>query len=159
MTALTLTVLAFAFVLSASASSIKGSYDTALSGVSKSTVQSSFSFNTTNDKLTGTLLFAGVFTGTKNISQTLKCAAQICDLVLDSSINGDKITYDFVLNLKSDTFSATGNVWKGKKDGSFAANGYASLPEGGSTFAYLGIAGLVIFGGMLSARSRGATLR
>lgn len=152
-----LAVLTFALALPASASSISGSYDATLLGVKSSTAQSNFSFNTSTDRLTGALSFSGAFSGTENINQTLKCLAGICNLLLTGSLNGNKIIYDLVLNLNSDTFTAGGNIWNARSDGSFGAKGYASMAEGGSMFAYLGLAGLVIFGGILFARFGNAT--
>jgi hypothetical protein len=154
-----LAVLAFALVLPASASSISGGYDASLLGVKNSTAQGNFSFNTSTDRFTGSLSFNGAFTGTANINQTLKCLAGICNLLLAGSLDGNKIIYDFLLNLNSDTFTAGGNIWNGKSDGSFGAKGYASMPEGGSTLAYLSLADLVIFGGISLARFGRATLQ
>lgn len=153
-----LAVFAFALALPASASSISGGFDANLLGAKSGTALSNFSFNTSTHKLTGTLSFNGAFNGTKNISQTLKCVAGICSLSLSGSVNGDKVVYDLLLNLHSDTFTASGDIWKGKSEESFGAKGYASMPEGGSTLAHLGLAGLVIFGGISLARFGSAEL-
>lgn len=42
-------------------------------------------------------------------------------------------------------YDAAGQIWKRTHKGSFADPGYASAPEGGSTFLYLGLAALMMF--------------
>jgi hypothetical protein len=153
-----LAVLMFAIVLPASAGSISGSYDATISNVkTKSTALGSFSFNTATDKLTGTLSFNGAFSGTENINQTVGCLFGLCDLGLTGSVNGNSFTYQLLLNLNSDTFSAVGSVWNWNSKGNFGASGSSgstAVPEGGSTLSYLGLAGLIIFGGIWFAQLR-----
>jgi hypothetical protein len=155
-----LAALTFALVLPASAGTISGSYDATIRGVrTNSAALGTFSFNNTTDKLTGTLSFNGAFSGTENINQTVGCLFGLCNLWLTGTLNGNTFSYDLLLNLNSNTFSAGGSVWNRNSIGSFGANGYTAVPEGGSTLAYLALAGLVIFGGILVARFQTAQLQ
>jgi hypothetical protein len=112
-------------VLPAYADTMSGTYTATLAGVSGTTVQGSFSFNTTSDVFSGTLNFSGgsVFGGVADsFSQTGACAGGICALALNASPSGDTLVYAIALNLSSDQYSASGSILSTKGAGAWTSS-------------------------------------
>ena len=145
--------LLIAAVLPASAGSItyKSTATVTGNGVSNTSVAATFtvtpSSNGKTDTITGgALTFSGVF-GNFTVNFSGSCnPANPC--VLDfSTKSGD--SGSFTLNLSKMT--ASGTIWNGKSGKNSETGTFSdsfSVPEGGSRFAYLAPAGLVIFGGI-----------
>ena len=151
-------VLLLAAVLPASAGSIGSSYSDTFSvtgSKKQTTVTASFSFDTSTDKINGTLAFAGgAFNVSDPFSGTATCNKKNTACVYTFTTkdsNGDKLTYAITLNLSDGQYGALGGIAKGSNAGAFGGKGYAyaSAPEGGSKFSYVAPGGLVIFGGIL----------
>jgi hypothetical protein len=144
--------LLIAAVLPASAGSTKTyTYSDPVTGNSGITgVTTNFTFNPTNDKVTaGTLTFKGAF-GTFNVSFTASCPKRgSCVFDVSKTVRYEGITYTIIDAINLSQLSASGIVLNDKtgKIGDFDGS-FASVPEGGSRFAYLAPAGLVIFGGI-----------
>jgi hypothetical protein len=122
-----------ALVLPAYADTLSGTYTASLTGVSSTTVQASFTFNTTTDVFSGTLDFSGgsIFKGvTDSFSQTGPCAGGVCALALDANVSGDSLVYAIALNLSSDQYSAGGTITSPKGAGVWAYTGAATDPGG-----------------------------
>jgi len=146
--------LLVAAVLPASAGSTKTyTYSDPVTGITGiSSITTNFTFNSTTDKVTaGTLTFTGAF-GKFNVSFTASCPKKgscVFDVNKTVTYDGTKYTIADVINLTQLSASGTilgktGNkIQNGAFDGSFS-----SVPEGGSQFAYLAPAGLVIFEGI-----------
>jgi len=143
--------------LPAMAGSVKSyKYTEAVTGVKNTKVTASFSFNSTTDKISGTLSFTGgnTFNGiTDNFSGKATCnKAGSCVYTVNAKVNGDTISYTIDLNQTVLT-SANGSIWNKKNDGTFA---YAPAPmaEATSRLDFLVPAGMVMFGGIVLCRNR-----
>lgn len=147
-------VLSLAFALPASADSVTGSYNTNVYGVSGTAVQGNFTFNMATDTFSGALTFSGAFSGvTEDFNQKATCFLNNCVFELTANVDGDSLTYGILLNLNSGQYAAGGTIWNSTSKGAFADTAYAAAPETGSTFLYLGLSVLVMFGAVFVARS------
>jgi multidrug transporter EmrE-like cation transporter len=144
-----LTVCMAAWSMSAFAGSIETfNYSTNLTGVSSTTVQGTFSFNTATDTFTvaglsfvGNSIFGGLSgSDTKPQSGTT--------FVLNENVDGYTVSYTIVLNPLTGTYTANGSITYGGTTGDFQFN---QVPEGGTQLSYLAASGLVLFAGMLLA--------
>jgi hypothetical protein len=120
-----------ALVLPSYADTLSGTYTATLAGVSSTTVQGSFSFNTTTDVFSGTLNFSGgsVFKGvTDTFSQAGACPGGICALAFDVNPSGDTLVYAIALTPSSDQYSASGSILSTKGAGAWTYSGKATDP-------------------------------
>ena len=146
--------LLIAAVLPASAGSTKTyTYSDPVTGITGvSSIATNFTFNSTTDKVTaGTLTFTGAF-GTFKVSFTASCPKKgscVFDVNKTVTYDGTKYTIADVINLTQLTANGTISDKKGTITQTGVFDGpFASAPEGGSRFAYLAPAGLVILGGI-----------
>jgi hypothetical protein len=148
--------LKFAIVLCVIACSIGASagsietfnYSTNLSGVSNTTVQGSFTYNTATNTFTGgSLSFVGnsIFGGLGGTDTQPQSGSTF---VLNQVIGGYNVVYTIVLNPVTGAYTATGNISSGGTTGSFQ---YSRVPEGGTQASYLLASGIVLLAGMLLA--------
>jgi hypothetical protein len=147
-----------ALALPAYASTIQGTYTASLTGVSSTTVQGSFTFNTATDVFSGTLDFSGssIFNGVaESFSQAGACIGPACALALGANVSGDTLVYAIALNESSGAYTAGGTI-ASTKVGLWAYTGTAgaSVPEGGSVALYLvlDIAALLTLGWLRHSR-------
>jgi hypothetical protein len=124
------------------ASTIQGTYTATLAGVSGTTVQGSFTFNTATDVFSGTLDFSGgsAFNGVNaSFSRAGACLGPACAVALDATVSGDSIVYAIGLSTSSDGYTAGGTISGTKVGAAWAYSGTAgaSVPEGGSIALYL----------------------
>src|SRR5271154_984428 len=141
--------LLFAAVLPASAGSITYNNSLSMSGASESVTAM---FTLTTGKITDTIS-AGVlnFTGalgnfSVNFSGSCGASSSTCGISFLYLLNGDTGTYN--INLSKMTASGSLSGFAGWKAETGKYSYSLAVPEGGSRFAYLAPAGLVIFGGM-----------
>ncbi|MGA7380796.1 MAG: hypothetical protein WBQ09_12570 [Terriglobales bacterium] len=141
------------WVIALSISAFAGSiqtfdYSTPVTGVPKTTLDATFTYNDKTDTFTKeTLTFeGGVFNG---VSVTITKPQKGDTFQFDKKVDGDTIVYTIVFNPLTGTYDAYGSITKGKTEGYFQYNTMA--PEGGTQLSYLAASGLVLFAGILLA--------
>jgi hypothetical protein len=121
-------------------------YSTSVNGVSNTTVQGTFTYNTATDTFTSAALsFVGnsIFGG---LSGTDTKPQSGSTFVLNEMVDGYTVSYTIsLLNLLNGTYSAGGSISLGQTTGSFQFN---QVPEGGTQLSYLAACGLVLFTGL-----------
>jgi len=140
-------------VLALSISAFAGSvstfdYSTKLTGVSNTSLQASFTYNTNTDTFTKeTLTFVGgIFDG---VSVTITQPQHGDTFTFDKKVNGDTIDYTIVFNPLTGTYDAYGTITKGRNEGYFQYN--TQSPEGGNALSYLAASALALFAGIVLA--------
>jgi hypothetical protein len=122
-------------------------YSTNLSGVSNTTVQGTFTYNTSTDTFTlASLSFAGnsIFNG---ISGNDTKPQSGNTFVLNETIDGYTVSYTIVLNPLTGSYTADGSISYGGTKGSFNYQ----VPEGGARLSYLLASGMALFAGIFLA--------
>lgn len=143
-------ICVMAFSMSAFAGSVSQfSYDTGLTGVSNSTLQATFTYNSNSDTFTKeTLTFSGgIFNG---VQVTITQPQHGDTFTFDKTVDGDLIAYTIVFNPLTGTYDAYGSISKGRSEGYFQHD-TQQTPEGGTPLAYLAASGLALFAGILLA--------
>jgi hypothetical protein len=123
-------------------------YSTAVSGVSNTTVQGTFNFNTSTDTFTlASLSFVGnsIFGG---LSGTIMNPQFGNTFVFNKIIDGYTVSYDIVLNPLNGSYTADGSITTGGTIGTFK---YSQVPEGGARLSYLLASGLTLLAGIALA--------
>jgi hypothetical protein len=135
-----------ALSIGASAGSIESfDYSAAVQGVSATTVQATFNYNTSTDAFTvASLSFAGnsIFDGVSGKDTTPQSGDTF---LLKETVDGYTLSYTIVLNPLTGTYTANGSITYGGTTGTF----YSQVPEGGNQLYYLTASGLVLLGGIL----------
>ena len=88
-----------------------------------------------------------------SFSGSAHCTGGSCVLDLDKTVKYNGVTYTIIDAINLSQLSANGTIWNGKANPKKSQTGtfdgpFASVPEGGSRFAYLAPAGFVMFGGI-----------
>jgi hypothetical protein len=137
-----------ALSIGASAGSIETfNYSAGVQGVSQTTVQATFNYNTSSDAFTlASLSFAGnsIFNGISGKDTTQQYGDTF---LLKETVDGYTVSYTIVFNPLTGTYTANGSITYGGTTGTF----YNQVPEGGTQLSYLAASGLVLLGGILLA--------
>jgi len=123
------------------------SYSTNVSGVSNTTVQGAFTYNTSTGTFTlASLSFAGnsIFNG---ISGNDTKPQSGNTFVLNETIDGYTVSYTIVLNPLTGSYTANGSISYGGTKGSFNYQ----VPEGGARLSYLLASGMALLAGIFLA--------
>lgn len=141
-------LLLMVFAVPAWAGSINSyTFTTTVAGVQNTTVTGTFIYNTSTGMFsTGSLAFKGnsVFGG---LHGSYNKSESGLSFVLN--VKAGNITLQYLISLNPQNlnqFTASGTITRSSTTGTFS---YALMPEGGTPFAYLISAGVVIFGGIL----------
>jgi hypothetical protein len=122
-------------------------YNTNLNGVSSTTVNAKFSYDTSSDSFTSaSLSFLGnsIFGGISGSDTTPQSGNTF---LLKETVDGYTVSYTIVLNPLTGNYTANGSISYGGTTGTF----FSQVPEGGTQLVYLAASGLVLLGGILLA--------
>lgn len=123
-------------------------YSTTLNGVSSTSVQGTFTYNTaTNTFTSASLSFVGnsIFGG---LTGTVSKPQSGNTFVFNGIVDGYTVSYTIVLNPLTGAYTATGSISINGTTGNFQ---FSQVPEGGARLSYLFASGLVLFGGIFLA--------
>ncbi|MFZ0284527.1 MAG: hypothetical protein WAL32_04805 [Terriglobales bacterium] len=139
-----------ALSICASAGSVQTfNYSANVTGVSNTTVQATFKYNTSTDTFTlASLAFSGnsIFDG---IGGTVNQQQQGDTFIFSKTISGYTVSYTIVLNPLNGSYVAYGSIAYGSTKGAFQYD--HQVPEGGTRFSYLAASGLTLFAGVVLA--------
>jgi hypothetical protein len=123
-------------------------FNTNLNGVSSTTVQGTFSYNSATNTFTSAgLTFVGnsIFGG---LSGTVTKPQSGTTFVFKQTINGYIVSYTIVFDPLTGSYTTYGSITYGGTTGTFQFN---QVPEGGAQLSYLALSGLVLFAGIVLA--------